>query len=155
MLVPVEPPRFALSGAARERSGLNGHSVKLRVFATLFLPAPFAGESYVSELTVRGSFPLFGMLRYYWGNRLDINGRCRVTFRQDPSGNISLTGAWEKQALWCSQAARGHIYVEPLELSLAALFGPREDVHINTMHLQWAETNWPPKSNSRLLRPVL
>ena len=154
-VMPVDPPRYALSGAAYERSGLNGHSVKLRVFVTLFLPSPLAGEEYCAEVTVRGSFPLHGMLRYYWGSWLEFNGRCSIQFGQGEGNHLYLTGSWEKQALWAPSGVRGKIYVEPLALSLAAIFGPRDDAHVNSAHLQWAETNWPPAPNSRLLRVVL
>ena len=133
-----EPP-FAFSQGRHLRTGLDRFVIRLRLFVGVLLPSPWGKEECRAVVPLVCKLPLFGGLRGHWGESLGI--RCQLYL----SFGISEQRAWMKS--WCQDWHMGssgplvgdlrHIGVEVVALGA---FGPRMDVSVNGVHLQWVET---------------
>ena len=90
-LVPVRAPPFGLSQACSGRGGLNGHSIKLRMFLSLLLPAPDYGEEGKALVKIKALFPVYGALAYYWGDVIEVRANCEISWTS--SENRSMKGS--------------------------------------------------------------
>ena len=144
---------FGLSYGARFTAGLNGHEVKLRVHVSLLMPAPKHPFGYKTAVNLDNKFPLFGALQHYWGRWLHLVGGLGVRCFQVPdSQEIRVDEHWSSAPTLRAHSTRGNLKMGELSVVVSGLLGPRRDVHVNSVHLQWVSTKFPPSSSAVVMR---
>ena len=151
--VSVGAPMFGLSYGARFSAGLNGHEVRLRVHLSLLMPVPRHPHGYKTMVGLDNQLPLFGALRHYWGKWLHVIGNVGIRCYQVPDGQeVRVEEYWPSAPILRAQSVRGNLLVGDLNVVVSGLLGPRRDVSVNSVHLQWGGTRFPPSAQAVVMR---
>ena len=134
-------PFFAMSKGNLLPHGLGRCAVRLRLYICFLAPDPGSYEACRSKIPLFCRLPLYGGLLYHWGEYLKIRG------------NVDLEFGRHRGALWAKCRSdhldigttgpiKGDLKMMNLELVALGTFGPREDVDVDCLFLQWLETQW-------------
>ena len=77
---------FAISRGKEFTKGLGAHSIGLRLRIGVNLPWGLPGKRYVSIFPVWGFLSLKGLLEYYWGEQIVVQGKVRICWETDKKG---------------------------------------------------------------------
>ena len=131
---------FAISRGKEFTEGLGAHSVGLRLRIGVNLPWGLPGRRYVSILPVWGFLPLKGLLEYYWGEHIIVQGQVRIYWETDEKGLWECVPLMGGVSVESTSRIASHIRYEPIDIRIHPSFGPREDACLSYLNLQWLGT---------------
>ena len=124
--------------------------IQLRVFVHLVAPCVYM--NWGTEARFRGVFPLFGELRRYWGRAVMLEGEMIISGQ--PSDNRRAPQIRHNLHLSAHSRRPGLLRYAPLSVRATVLHGPRADVAIVGVSLQWRQHRRANRGDSRLRLPV-
>ena len=131
---------FAISRGREFTEGLGAHSVGLRLRIGVNLPWGIPGKKYVSILPVWGFLPLKGLLEYYWGENIVLQGKVRICWETDEKGLWECVPLMGGVSVESTSIIANHLRYEPIDIRIHPSFGPREDACLSYLNLQWLGT---------------
>ena len=112
---------------------IRDYGVQLRLFFHLRVPG--TPMSWHARTSFSGVFPLFGLLRRYWGRVIWIRGH--VTFTGFPARSNRAPMITHHLRLAVHSRHPNVLRYLPLDVLAYAAYGPRRDVFIQGASLQW------------------
>ena len=128
---------------------IRDYGVQLRLFFHLRVPG--TPMSWSARTQFSGVFPLFGLLRRYWGRAIWIRGR--VQFTGFPARSNRAPFVTHRLSLAVHSRHPNVLRHLPLDVSAYAVYGPRRDVYIQGASLQW-DNSLPSRSTLNLVLPT-
>ena len=128
---------FAPSGKTMSLLGPRSYGVQLRVVLHIMIPLNLP-VSWVGRTLLNAVFPLFGMLRRYWGRAMHLWG-C-VTLNGGPSSSRGHPSAYGDLRVRVCSRIPGVLRHCQVEVTVDRVYGPRSDVGLLGASLQWLGT---------------
>ena len=133
-------PPFQISLGSSLRWGLENFLIRLRMYVGLLLPMPLSGEQCRARVPLVCRLPLYGGLRHHWGRELGVRCQLQLDFSTRNVQRPSLSCRVLEMSFGSSGPSVGDLDYKILEVVCYGAFGPRLDVAVNNVHLQWVET---------------
>ena len=131
----VSMPIVLFTPSARQLpiADVRGQGVQLRLFLHLLLPG--SPMSWVARAPFSGVFPLFGLIRRFWGRFVLIRGD--LSFLGFPPRSCRHVLVRHSLSLSVRSRHRGVLRYAPLDVFVTSCYSARGDVFVYGASLQW------------------
>ena len=124
---------FTPQGRPLPLRAVRHQGVRLRLFLHLLLPG--SPMSWTASTTFSGVFPLFGMLRRFWGRSLWIRGG--LVFMGFPPRSSRNPHVSHSLEIFAHSRFPRTLQYAPIEVNTTLVYGPRGDIFLYGASLQW------------------
>ena len=124
---------FTPQGRPLPLRDVRHQGVRLRLFLHLLLPGN--PMSWTASTTFSGVFPLFGMLRRFWGRTLWIRGG--LVFMGFPPRSSRNPHVSHSLEVFAHSRFPQVLQYAPIEVTTTLVYGPRGDIFLYGASLQW------------------